>query len=267
MKVVLFCGGLGMRLREASESLPKPMVPVAYRPLLWHVMKYYASFGHRDFVLCLGYKADVVKDYFLHYDEAISNDFVLSGRGQVELLGSDIHDWRITFVDTGTDANIGTRLARVAPYLRDEEIFLANYADGLSDFPLPDLIERFRASGAVASFLSVPPRSRFHMVRAVDAGAVESIEELGDSGVRINGGFFAMRPTIFDYLNEGEELVEEPFQRLIAERRLLTLPYDGFWMPIDTLKDKLELDAMAEVGELPWLHAASAFAARRDPAA
>jgi glucose-1-phosphate cytidylyltransferase len=266
MKVVLFCGGLGMRLREASESLPKPMVPVGYRPLLWHLMKYYASFGHRDFVLCLGYKADVIKDYFLHYDEAVSNDFVLSGHGQIELLGSDIEDWRITFVDTGAEANVGTRLARVAPYLRGEEMFLANYADGLSDFPLPQLIDRFRASDAIASFLSVRSTSHFHMVRARRDGTVDAIEDLGDSGVRINGGFFVMRQEIFDYLNEGEELVEEPFQRLIAQRRLLTLPYDGFWIPMDTLKDKVALDAMAEAGDLPWLRAASQHA-RQQPAA
>src|SRR5277367_2285264 len=147
MKVVLFCGGLGMRMREYSEAVPKPMVPIGYRPILWHVMKYYAYYGHQDFVLCLGYKADVIKNYFRNYDECVSNDFVLSGGGKkVELLNSDIDDWRITFVDTGLKSNIGERLKAVEKHLQDEEIFLANYTDGLSDVDLDVLVERFRHS-------------------------------------------------------------------------------------------------------------------------
>src|SRR6516225_994670 len=127
MKVVLFCGGFGMRMREYSEAVPKPMIPIGYRPILWHVMKYYAHYGQKDFILCLGYKADVIKNYFRTYDECISNDFVLSGGGRkVELLSSDIDDWRITFVDTGLNANIGQRLKAVEKYLQDEDIFLAN---------------------------------------------------------------------------------------------------------------------------------------------
>src|SRR5258706_2998920 len=138
MKVVLFCGGFGMRMREYSEAVPKPMVPIGYRPILWHVMKYYAHYGHRDFVLCLGFKADVIKNYFLRYDECLSNDFVLTQGGKdVELLGRDIHDWRITFVDTGLTSNVGHRLKLVEKHLQDDPIFLANYTDGLSDVPLP----------------------------------------------------------------------------------------------------------------------------------
>ena len=142
MKVVLFCGGLGQRLRDHSERVPKPMIPIGYRPILWHIMKYYAHFGHRDFTLCLGYKADVVKQYFLNYNEALSNDFVLDGNGggepaRVELLGSDIHDWRITFADTGLHANIGQRLVAVKRYVEGEEVFLANYGDVLTYAPCP----------------------------------------------------------------------------------------------------------------------------------
>ncbi|MFL6192326.1 MAG: sugar phosphate nucleotidyltransferase, partial [Actinomycetes bacterium] len=144
MKVVLFCGGLGLRLRDHSERVPKPMVPIGYRPILWHIMKYYAHHGHRDFTLCLGYKADVVKQYFLDYNEALSNDFVLDGNGgreagRIELLGSDIHDWRITFADTGLHANIGQRLVAVRRYVESEDVFLANYGDVLTDAPLPEL--------------------------------------------------------------------------------------------------------------------------------
>ena len=134
MKVVLFCGGFGMRLREFSESIPKPMVNIGYRPILWHVMKYYAHYGHKDFILCLGWQANVIKEYFLNYDECMSNDFVLaSGGGSINLLNTDIHDWNITFVDTGTSSNIGQRLVAVKDYLQDDETFFANYSDGLTD--------------------------------------------------------------------------------------------------------------------------------------
>ena len=136
MKVVLFCGGLGLRLRDVSEHLPKPMVPIGSRPMLWHIMKYYAYYGHNEFILCLGFGADVVKNYFLHYDECLSNDFVLTNGGKnLQLFSSDIYDWRITFADTGINANIGQRLKAVEKYLEDDEVFLANYSDGLTDLP------------------------------------------------------------------------------------------------------------------------------------
>src|SRR5512146_3359471 len=146
MKVVLFCGGLGMRLRDYAENVPKPMVPLDYRPILWHVMKYYAHFGHTDFILCLGYRGDLVKQYFLNYEECTSNDFVLSEGGRRrEMLNSDIDDWRITFVETGLNANIGERLMAVRRHVAGEEMFLANYSDGLTDLCLPDQIEHMRA--------------------------------------------------------------------------------------------------------------------------
>ena len=163
MKVVLFCGGYGMRMRDGASDLPKPMMTVGPRPLIWHVMRYYAHFGHRDFVLCLGYGAHHIKDFFLRYDETASNDFVLRG-GDVELLGSDIQDWTITFVNTGLESPIGERLRRVRSYVEGEEMFLANYADVLTDAPLDVMVSRFRASGAVGGLLAVPPQSAFHCV-------------------------------------------------------------------------------------------------------
>src|SRR5712692_3660395 len=210
MKVVLFCGGLGMRLRAFEENIPKPMVPIGYRPILWHVMKYYAHFGHRDFILCLGYRADVIKNYFRNYDECVSNDFVLSDGGRrVELLRSDIGDWRITFVDTGVNANIGQRLKAVEPHLEGEREFLANYSDGLTDLPLPSQIQHFQRHGRVASFLSVQPHLSYHFVGSRNGGQVTSIQDIGETGLRINGGFFILRTEIFDYLRHGEELVME----------------------------------------------------------
>jgi glucose-1-phosphate cytidylyltransferase len=254
MKVVLFCGGLGMRLREFSESIPKPMVPVGYRPILWHLMRYYSHFGHNEFILCLGYRADTIKKYFLEYDETVSNDFVMSDGGKrVDLLGSDIHDWKITFVDTGMNSNIGQRLKLVQPFLAGDEMFLANYSDGLSDLPLPEMISYFDGNPeAVACFAGVAPTSSFHLVRLEDGGRVESIRHIKDSGMRINGGFFVMRKKIFEYMREGEELVQEPFQRLSEERRLLAYKYDGFWASMDTFKEKQLLEDMYSRGAVPW---------------
>lgn len=253
MKVVLFCGGLGMRMREYSEALPKPMVPIGYRPILWHVMKYYAHYGHKDFILCLGYMADAIKRYFLEYNECLSNDFVLSQGGKkLELLSSDIHDWNITFVDTGLTSNIGQRLQAVQKHLQGEEMFLANYTDGLSDVPLPSAIEAFQRSGKVACFVSVTPRASFHLVEADPGGAVTSIKHIGESGARMNGGFMVLRQEIFSYMRDGEELVEEPFRRLIAEGKLMAYPYEGFWACMDTFKEKQRLDELFARGDAPW---------------
>lgn len=252
MKVVIFCGGMGMRLREFSDSIPKPMVPVGYRPILWHVMRYYAHFGHKEFILCLGYKADTIKSYFLNYDETISNDFVLAEGGKkVELLASDIHDWKITFVDTGLNSNIGQRLRLVKPFLEGEDVFLANYSDGLTDLPLPEMIDYFEERKASACFLGVAPTSSFHLVQAAENGVVQSIRHVKDVGMRVNGGFFVLRKEIFDYMRDGEELVQEPFQRLAEEKKLLTYPYDGFWACMDTFKERQLLDDMYSRGA-PW---------------
>ena len=253
MKVVLFCGGLGTRLREYSESIPKPMVPIGYRPILWHIMKYYAHFGHREFILCLGWKADYIKKYFLEYDECISNDFVLeSGGDSVSLLGSDIQDWKITFCDTGTTSNIGERLKAVEKHLGDDTRFLANYSDGLCDMHLPDMIDFHERNNAVASFLSVKPSQSFHTVSSHADGAVTAIDVVTETDIRINAGFFVLEREIFSYIREGEELVCEPFARLIAERRLFARPYDGFFGCMDTFKEKQQLDDMYSRGETPW---------------
>ena len=253
MKVVLFCGGFGMRMCEYSEAVPKPMVPIGYRPILWHVMKYYAHYGHRDFILCLGYKADVIKNYFRNYDECVSNDFVLSAGGKnLELLSSDIDDWRITFVDTGLTSNIGMRLKAVQKHVQDEDVFLANYTDGLSDVNLSELTDIFLRSSRMACFVSVKPRASFHMISMDREGIVKSIEHITKSGARINGGFFLFRREIFQYIKDGEELVEQPFRRLISEGQLLAYAHNGFWACMDTFKELQELEDLYSRGNAPW---------------
>lgn len=254
MKVVLFCGGLGTRLREHSDTIPKPLVNIGYRPILWHLMRYYAHFGHNDFILCLGYRGDLIREFFLKYNECMSNDFVLTcGGNKVELLSRDLDDWRITFVDTGLHSNIGQRLLRVRKYLEGEDAFLANYADGLTDLPLNEHIADFKRRGAVASFLAVPTAQSFHGVSAEEDGIVTRFGQISEADFWVNAGFFCLRREVFDYIEEGDELVEKPFQRLVAARKLAAYRYRGFWQQMDTLKDKIAYDRMEGRGDCPWM--------------
>jgi glucose-1-phosphate cytidylyltransferase len=254
MKVVLFCGGQGMRLRGYSEDVPKPMVTIGARPVLWHVMKYYAHFGHKDFILCLGYKANVIKNYFLEYEESVSNDFVFSQGGRkLEFMQRDIDEWKITFVDTGMRATIADRLRLVEPYLEGEEIFLANYSDGLTNFCLPQMIQEFSKRDCYASFLSVQPRSSsLDTVVTDEHGCVRAIKSMTDANIWVNGGYFVMRKDIFRYINPGEELIYEPFRRLIPEGKIWSHRHEGFWQCMDTFRDKQLLDEMEASGSPPW---------------
>jgi glucose-1-phosphate cytidylyltransferase len=254
MKVVLFCGGLGLRIRDA-EDIPKPMVHIGHRPILWHVMKYYAHFGHRDFILCLGHRAETIKNYFLNYNECASNDFVLSAGGKkLELFNSDIQDWRITFADTGINSNIGQRLRAVEKYLEGEEEFLANYSDGLTDIPLSTQLDHFHAHDKIASFLCVRPSLSYHLVSLQEGNGslVSDIHAIDNGNVRINGGFFIFKKKIFEYIRDKEELVIEPFHRLLAEKELIGYAYDGFWASMDTFKDKQHLENLCAGGVAPW---------------
>jgi glucose-1-phosphate cytidylyltransferase len=255
VKVVLFCGGLGMRMRDGVNTGPKPMAMVGERPLLWHVMRYYAHFGHTDFILSLGYGATYVKDFFLSYDETRSNDFVLeNGARDLRLFSTDISNWRITFVDTGLRSGIGERLRRVRQFVDSEPMFLANYADVLTNAPLPDIIERFAACDAVACLLAVPPQSSSHMVEIGDDGLISQVTPMRDLRQWENGGYFVLRPEIFDYLSEGEDLVEDALmRRLVPRRRVLAYTYKGYWSPADTVKERARLEALYERGHCPWM--------------
>ncbi|GAA2743215.1 glucose-1-phosphate cytidylyltransferase [Terrabacter aerolatus] len=255
MKVVLFCGGYGMRMRSGSESAPKPMTPIGDRPVLWHIMRYYAYFGHTEFILCLGYGAQAVKDYFLHYEETGSNDFVFRDGGRdIELLDTDTSDWKITFIDTGDRTEIGERLRRARPYLEGDEMFLANYGDVLTNAPLDHVVDRFKASDAVGSLLAVKPQASFHVVHVdEETGQVKGFQSAADLPLWINGGFFTLRQEIFDYIDEGEDLVGHGCARSAADGRMMAIPYRGFWAPMDTLKERTYLEELHRAGQGPWM--------------
>lgn len=254
MKVVLFCGGLGMRMRDGVTNAPKPMAMIGERPLLWHVMRYYAHYGHTDFVLCLGYGASVVKDFFLGYDETRSNDFVLeNGAKNVKLFKTDISNWRITFVDTGLHSSIGERLRRVRRFVEGEGVFLANYADVLTDAPLPEMLSRFQSSDATATLLAVPLQSSHHVVEVSEKGLITRVTPVRELLQWENGGYFAFRPEIFDHIGEDEDLVEDALVRLVARQQVLAYPYKGYWTPADTVKERAQLEEMYHRGHCPWM--------------
>ncbi len=253
MKVVLFCGGFGTRLREHSEIIPKPLVNVGNRPIIWHLMKYYAHFGHKDFILCLGYKGEMIKEFFLNYDSYNYRDFVMRDGGKIlEPEKSDISDWTIQFVDTGLHSIIGERLVAVKDHLQGEKVFLANYTDQLTDFPLTDIIEFHREKGMVASVLSAKPAHSFHHVDIDDNGIVRHLGPVTGAAFWINGGYMVLDQTIFDYMEPGDELVEQPFERLISEGKLGSIRWTGFYAAMDTFKDKIMFDRMHGRGDRPW---------------
>lgn len=253
MKVVIFCGGQGLRLRDYSENVPKPMVPVGYRPIVWHLMKYYAHYGHKEFILCLGYRADVIKEYFLHYNECTTNDFVLSNGGRdLKLLGNDISDWKITFVDTGMDACIGERLLAVKPHIGDDPMFMCNYADCLTDAHLPTMIDAFAQTSNIASFLSVRPGYSWHAVHVDDSGQVVDLVDADKTDVWINGGYLMFRREVFDHFSPGDDIVPTVFRKLAIQKKLMTNRHNGFWACMDTFKEKMTLDDLDARGKAPW---------------
>jgi glucose-1-phosphate cytidylyltransferase len=251
MKVVLFCGGAGTRMGE-SMTVPKPLVPIGNRPLLWHLVRYYGHFGHDEFILCVGRGADLIKRFFEKYFEARVKDVWVTNGATVEVL-EDFANRKVSLVHTGMTSSIGQRLCAVAEVLDGDETFLANYSDGLTDLDLSEYVDQFTTTDAVGSFLAVHPSQSFHAAVVDDEGAVVDIRPASEAEIRINGGFFVFRNAIFDYIHDGDDLVEAPFQRLIAERRLRAHQFDGFWACMDTYKDKLTFDALYDQGQTPWM--------------
>ena len=257
MKVVIFCGGLGVRMREVSEEIPKPMLRIGDRPILWHVMKYYAHYGFQDFILCLGYRANTVKDYFLGYSELSSNNFIISHGGkEIRHLPSEIDGWNITLVDTGLHANIGQRLKKIQPFIGGDEMFLANYGDNLTDAPLDEMVQDMRDdAGKLAAFLCVPPSQSFHVISCRDTGrrsAVTQITSAKESNIWINGGYFVLRREIFDHLKGGNELVPDVLNVLRERDQLVAWRHEGFWASMDTPKEMYFLNELYSSGRARW---------------
>jgi len=216
-------------------------------------MKYYAHFGHKDFILCLGYMGDTIKNYFVNYDEYLSNDFVYSkGGNKMSLLNKDIEDWTITFADTGINSSLGERLLAVQKYLKDESSFLVNYSDGLTDLNLSDMITHFNKADKKGMLMTTPPQRSFHVVHFDEKNDVREISALSKSGLWMNAGYFIFKNDIFEYLKPGEDLVDNALQKLIFENELAVYPYHGTWITMDTFKEKQMLDEMYNKGDTPW---------------
>jgi glucose-1-phosphate cytidylyltransferase len=253
---MILCGGRGTRIRDVTEDLPKPMIQVGGLPILWHIMKYYASFGHRDFVLCLGYKGHAIKEFFLNYEARTRDVTVRLGAPQaVEFHGSHgERDWTVTLAETGLDAMTGARVARARRYVDGDE-FMLTYGDGVGDVDLDKLLAFHRAHGRVLTVTGVRPPGRFGEIMSAADGRVTEFNEKpqATAGV-ISGGFFVCNRRLFDYLPEREDLVfeQEPIRKLVADGQLMVYAHEGFWQPMDTHRDWLLLNGMYERGQAPW---------------
>lgn len=257
MKVVILCGGYGTRIREVNETIPKPMIPIGRYPILWHIMKTYAVHGHQDFILCLGYKGQVIKDFFLNY-EAMTTDFTIT---LGDRSGVDFHtehgevNWRVTLAETGLDAMTGARLWRVRKYLDSNEPFMLTYGDGVSDVDVEQLIAFHKSHGKAVTVTGVRPPGRYGEL-ASEAGLVTEFNEKPQAtGGRISGGYFVMSPKVFEYLEDREDLIleKEPMDRLVREGELMIYEHDGFWQAMDTSREYKLLNRLYESDSPPWV--------------
>lgn len=258
MKTVILCGGHGTRIRDVAENIPKPMIPVGRYPILWHIMKYFASFGHKDFVLCLGYKGHAIKDFFLNY-EAQTRDCTVHLGAQKSVEYHTDHeesDWHVTLADTGIEALTGARIRKIKKYLGDDEHFLLTYGDGVGNIDLNQLLAFHKKSGRILTVTGVRPPGRFGELMSDSEGVVTEFNEKPQaSGGRISGGFFVCRRELFDYLDVREDLVfeQEPMRALVRDRQLAVYEHDDFWQCMDTYRDWQYLNGLCEKDGAPWM--------------
>lgn len=256
MKTVILAGGYGTRIRDVADDIPKPMIPIGPYPILWHIMKTYAHFGHKDFIVCLGYKGQVIKDFFLNY-EAYTRDFTISfGSGNLTYHNSHKEsDWKVTLTDTGVRSMTGSRISRIRDYVGNED-FMLTYGDGVSDVNIDELLKFHKSHGKILTVTGVRPPGRFGEMVSDEEGKVIAFNEKPQASAgRISGGFFVASPKIFDYLNDSEDLVfeQEPIHQLVDDKQLMMFEHDGFWQPMDTSREYLLLNAIYEKGEAPWV--------------
>jgi len=254
MKVVLLAGGLGTRLSEETELRPKPMIEIGGHPILWHIMKIYSHWGFNEFVILTGYKSHIIKDYFINYYTRYSDLTIDMATNSIELHNIRNEPWKVTLLYTGPDTQTGGRLLRAKEYLSKEQ-FMLTYGDGVSNVNISELVKSHEKSGKIVSLTAVQPSGRFGSIEVGGDGAVKSFKEkpVGD-GAWINGGFFVMEPGVFDYLTEGDSTILErkPLEQLAETGRLNAYKHHDFWRPMDTLRDKNELNEMWEKGKAPW---------------
>lgn len=258
MRVVILCGGYGTRIRDVAEDIPKPMILIGGFPILWHIMKYYDCWGHNRFVLCLGYKGSVIKDFFLNY-EIRTSDFTMTLGGNKDIIYHNGHsqvDWEVTMAETGLNAMTGARLKRVQKYLEGEENFMLTYGDGVGDIDLGKLVDFHLSHGKILTVTGVRPPGRFGELASDSSGIVTEFNEKPQaSGGRISGGFFVCRKELFDYLDDREDLVFEqnPIRNLVRDGQMAVYEHDGFWQPMDTYRDYMLLNKLHDKGEAPWI--------------
>ena len=258
MKVVILCGGYGTRIRDVAENIPKPMIPIGGFPILWHIMKYYSCYGHSDFTLCLGYKSNVIKEFFLNY-EALTRDFTINLGNNKSIEFHSDHaesDWKVTLAETGLDSMTGARLKRVDKYLVGEENFMLTYGDGVGNVDLNRLLEFHHSHGRILTVTGVRPPGRFGELVSTSNGLVTEFNEKPQAtGGRISGGFFVCRREIFKYLDNRQNLVfeQEPLRQLVNDKQMMVFDHDGFWQPMDTNREYILLNALIESGQAPWI--------------
>lgn len=257
MKVVILAGGYGTRIRDVADDIPKPMIPIGPYPIIWHIMKLFAHFGHVEFIICLGYKGQAIKDFFLNY-EAHTRDFTINLGGGRDVTYHNHHDelgWKVTLVDTGTRSMTGARVARVRDFVGDEDFFLT-YGDGVSDVNINKLLAFHRSHGKVLTVTGVRPPGRFgEMMGDSNGRVIEFNEKPQATSGRINGGFFVATPKLFDYINTREDLVfeQEPIRQLVEAGQLMMFDHDGFWQPMDTSREYQLLNTLYNGGNAPWV--------------
>jgi len=252
MKAVILAGGFGTRLSEETEVRPKPMVEIGSKPMLWHIMKIYSLYGVNDFVICLGYRGYMIKEYFANYFLHTCDVVFDVRRNEMEVLQSDVEPWHVTLIDTGEQTMTGGRLKRALAHVGDED-FHFTYGDGVADIDLDALVAFHRQAGRLATMTAVQPPGRFGAMR-IDGDRVSGFQEKPDDGGWINGGFFVLSPKVADYLGDDTTVWErQPLERLASDGQLSSYAHEGFWYAVDTLRERRHLDSLAVEGKAPWM--------------